>query len=99
MSHEDPIVDAAVRKFGPMSVEDLISARSSRFRAPVKTKFISGPGFAGHVRVDSEKVIHLPGGKTLRVTTDASGVATHVEEDHSLHAIVRPDTHKGRLRR
>jgi hypothetical protein len=82
-----------------MTTEDLIRTRSSRFRAPVKTKFICGPGFAGHVRIDSEKVLHLPGGKTMKVTTDASGTVSHVEEDHSLHAIVRPDTHKGRLRR
>ena len=100
MSKEDPIVEAAVRKFTmPNNIEELIAARPQAFRAPTKTKFISGPGFAGTIRVDSEKMILGPGGKKLKVHTDASGVVTHVEEDESQHAIVRPVTHKGRLTR
>lgn len=95
----DPLVEAAVAKFGPPTVEQLIQDHTSAFFARPKTKFISGPGFAGHVRVDTEKVLHLPGGQKVHVITDASGKVSHVEEDHSLHAIVRPDTHKGRLRR
>jgi hypothetical protein len=47
---------------------------------------------AGRVGVATpgEKVIYLPNGVGVKVTTDASGTATQVEEDESLHAIVRP---------
>lgn len=99
MAGEDPIVEAAVAKFTLPPVERLIQGNPSAFFASPKTKFIAGPGFAGHVHVDTEKIIHLPSGKKLRVKTDASRKVSHVEEEHSLHAIVRPDTHKGRLRR
>jgi hypothetical protein len=81
------IIEESVRKFG-----------DTTFKAPRKTKFICGPGFAGHVAVDSEMVLHLPNGATVRVHTDASGKATHVEENDSLHAIVRPDTYRTRVR-
>ena len=37
-----------------------------------------------------EKVLLLPNGQTVKVSVDDSGVATQIEEDEHLHAIVRP---------
>lgn len=82
----EKIIAEAVRKFGKRS-----------FYAEPKTKFVSGPGFAGHVAVDAEQVLHLPNGATVNVRTAADGITTHVEEDDAQHAIVRPDTYGTRL--
>jgi hypothetical protein len=100
MRGADALVEAAVAKFGPQSVEDLIQRETTReaFRADRKTTFVCGPGFAGHIHQAGEKVIHLPGGGSVKVTTDESGKATHVEEDECQHAIVRPDTYRTRTR-
>lgn len=42
------------------------------------------------VRTAGEKVLYLPNGVAVKVTTDDSGIATHVEENEALHAIARP---------
>jgi hypothetical protein len=44
------------------------------------------------VKTAGERIIHLPNGQTVRVSVDDSGVATQVEEDDCLHAVVRPRT-------
>lgn len=93
----DALVDVAVRKFGH-SVEQLIQNEVTRdaFQTERKTKFVSGPGWAGHIHEAGEKVIHLPSGDSVRVSTDESGKTTHVEEDEHQHAIVRPDLIKSK---
>ena len=55
---------------------------------------------AGRVGVATpgEKVIYLPNGVAVKVTTDESGTATQVEEDEALHAIVRPASIKASSR-
>lgn len=42
------------------------------------------------VATPGEKVLYLPNGVAVKVTTDESGTATQVEEANELHAIVRP---------
>jgi hypothetical protein len=42
------------------------------------------------VHTPGERVLYLPNGVCVKVTTDDSGVATQVEEDEALHAVVRP---------
>lgn len=59
--------------------------------------------FAGNRKVDvhqdTEARIVLPNGCVVKVTTDASGHATHIEEDERLHAVARPGAYKLSLRR
>lgn len=74
------------------SLDDYIRAAQAAFRAPRGTKMIHAGGRAMRVRTAGELVLHLPNGATVKVSTDDSGVATQVEEDDRLHAIVRPHT-------
>lgn len=74
------------------SLDDYIRAAQAAFRAERGERLIHAGGRAMRVRTAGEKVIHLPNGQTVKVTTDDSGVATQVEEDDRLHAIVRPHT-------
>lgn len=91
----------------PVTIEQIIRAIVARFGAvdhpdnvlaPVKTKMISTPEISMRVRVPSEKVLYLPNGQQVHVTTDASGQATQVEDGECLHAIVRPDTYRNKAR-
>lgn len=68
-----------------------------RFRLTPRMKFMLAGGKRMHVRQDTEKVIVLPNGHKVRVTTDASGHATHIEENDRLHAVARPDTYRLKL--
>lgn len=62
------------------------------FQLTPKTKFMLAAGVRREVRQDTEKRIVLPNGHTVKVTTDASSQATHVEENERLHAVARPAT-------
>ncbi len=42
--------------------------------------------------VEREEIRVLPNGERVRVHTDDSGTVTHVEHNHTLDAIVRPNT-------
>lgn len=55
-------------------------------------------GRAVQVHTPGERVLHLPNGATVKVTTDDSGVVTQIEEDESLHAVARPNTLTLRIR-
>lgn len=74
------------------STEDLITQFLHRFRARRGTKMIHAGGRAVHVHTAGERTLYLPNGATVKVTTDDSGTATHVEESDGLHAIARPET-------
>lgn len=74
------------------STEALIRQRVAQFCAPRGTKIISSPWGTMRVHTPGERVLHLPNGRTVKVTTDASGQATQVESDHNQHAVVRPAT-------
>lgn len=84
----EAIIRQAVRKYGDRT-----------FDVEPKKQFISGPGFSGHISQANEKVLHLPNGQTVRVHVSEDGTVTHVEEDESQHAIVRPDTPRARFYR
>jgi hypothetical protein len=73
-----------------LSTEDLIRAAVHKFgaRRGEATVFVGGRRVTVHK--PGEKVLHLPNGQVVKVTTDDSGCATQVEEDESLHAIARP---------
>ncbi len=55
-------------------------------------KFVHAGGRGMTVHVPGERVLYLPNGDTIRVSTDDSGIATQVEETDRLHAVVRPHT-------
>lgn len=74
------------------STEDLIGAYLHKFRAKRGSKMIHAGGRAMHVHTAGERVLWLPNGAKVKVTTDDSGTATHIEENDGLHAIARPDT-------
>ncbi len=74
------------------STEDLITRFLHRFRAQRGHKFVHAGGRGMDVRTAGERVLYLPNGSVVKVTTDDSGIATHVEEADGLHAIARPET-------
>lgn len=74
------------------TTDDYINAAMHAFRAKRGDKMIHAGGRAMHVRTPGERVLYLPNGVAVKVTTDDSGIATQVEEDEHLHAIVRPHT-------
>ncbi len=64
--------------------------RSFRLTPRARMVFAGGRG----IRVrgeDTEKLVRLPNGQSVRVSVDGSGKATHIEENHRLHAVARPD--------
>jgi hypothetical protein len=79
------------------SVDDYINAFMSAFRAQRGEKTIFAGGRSVKVRTAGERIIHLPNGHQVKVTTDDSGIATQVEENDALHAIVRPHTIRRKL--
>ena len=79
------------------TVGDYIKAYVSAFRARRGRKLVHAGGRAMQVRTPAERVIYLPNGHHVKVSVDDSGVATQVEEDEALHAIVRPATIRRRL--
>lgn len=73
-----------------ITTEDIIRHAVHRFVAQRGTKTI----FAGDRKVEvhtaGERILHLPNGAVVKVTTDDSGRATQIEENDALHAIARP---------
>lgn len=81
------------------STEALIQQRVAQFCAPRGDKIISTAWGTTRVKTAGERVLHLPNGQTVKITTDASGQATQVESDHNQHAVVRPAPLSLNLRR
>jgi len=81
------------------STEALIQRRVAQFCAPRGDKIISTAWGTMRVKTPGERVLHLPNGRVVKITTDASGHATQVESDHNQHAIVRPKPLSLKLRR
>ena len=46
-----------------------------------------------------ERIVTLPTGERVRVSTDDSTTVTQIEHDHTLDAIVRPQTIRMKIRR
>ena len=74
----------------PATTDDLIREAMSKFRAQRGSKLISVGKRSMRVRTAGERVLYLPNGQHVKVSTDDSGIATQVEEDEKLHAVVRP---------
>lgn len=72
--------------------ELLIRAAVDKFAVPRTEKTVYAGGRAVTVHGPNERVLHLPNGTTVKVSVDDSGIATQVEEEERLHAIVRPKT-------
>jgi hypothetical protein len=85
------------------TVDDYINAAMQAgqldraFRAKRGEKMIHAGGRGMHVRTPGEHVLYLPNGVAVKVSTDDSGVATQVEDDEALHAVVRPRTIRRKL--
>lgn len=62
------------------------------FALTPKTKLLLVGGKTAEIRQDTERRLVLPNGHVVRVHVDASGQATHIEENDRLHAVARPDT-------
>ena len=60
------------------------------FRAPRGSKTIWAGKGRMRVRTPGERILYLPNGVAVKVTTDDSGIATQIEEVEALHAIARP---------
>jgi hypothetical protein len=72
------------------SVGEYVAAAMSAFRAERRQKMVHAGGRGMRVHTAGERVIYLPNGHAVKVSVDDSGIATQVEEDEALHAIVRP---------
>ena len=80
--------------------ERMIDHYKDRFDAADQRKSKTVFTVAGRVGIaqPGEKIIYLPNGVGVKVTTDESGTATQVEEDDALHAIVRPKSFRAERR-
>ena len=80
--------------------EPMIEHYAAKFNAADAHRSKTVFTVAGRVGIATpgEKIIHLPNGVAVKVTTDESGTATQVEEDEALHAIVRPAAFKASRR-
>lgn len=77
---------------GPSFTELLIKRAINKFAATPRETTISTGTHTMTVHQPGERMLHLPNGTTVKITVDESGIATQVEEDEHLHAIVRPHT-------
>lgn len=82
----------------PLTTEQIIALAVEKFAVQRGSKTIHAGGRSMRVHTPGERVLHLPNGATVKVTTDESGVSTQVEEDEAMHAVVRPQTFKLRLK-
>jgi len=80
------IIWAAVQKFGKNSPY----RGYDEFRAKRGSKTIWAGLKRMRVRTAGEKMLYLPNGTSVKITTDDSGIATQIEETDCLHAIARP---------
>lgn len=68
-------------------------------RAPRGARVVHGYGKRSRVRTGGERTLVLPHGLRVKVTTDASGVATQIEDGEHLHAVARPETYRMTVRK
>jgi hypothetical protein len=78
------------RRPDPLDTEQMIRLSVEKFAAPTGTRLISTSHRTMRTATPGELVLHLPNGAVVKVSTDASRTATQIEEDHALHAVVRP---------
>lgn len=75
-----------------LTTEDIIRAAVHKFAAPRGERTVFAAGRRVTVHTAGERVLHLPNGQVVKVTTDDSGCATQIEENDHLHAIARPNS-------
>ena len=87
------------RVAGGLDPDALVAGRYDTrwFTLGAKTKTLFAGGRRMEVRQDTEKMIVLPNGHKVRVSRDASGCATQIEENDRLHGVARPHTHAMKL--
>ena len=87
------------RVAGGLDPDALVAGRYDTrwFTLGAKTKTLFAGGRRMEVRQDTEKMIVLPNGHKVRVSRDASGCATQIEENERLHAVARPHTYAMKL--
>lgn len=73
-----------------ITTDDLIRAALAKLRAPRGERFVHAGGRGMRTRTPGRRTIYLANGAAVEVRTDDSGVATQVEHDDALHAVVRP---------
>lgn len=72
------------------TVGEYVAAAMSAFKAERRQKMVHAGGRGMQVHTPGERVLYLPNGVAVKVSVDDSGIATQVEDDEALHAIVRP---------
>lgn len=73
-----------------LTTEQIIAAAVHKFAAPRGERVVFAGGRRVTVHTAGERVLHLPNGAVVKVSTDDSGCATQIEENDHLHAIARP---------
>jgi len=73
-----------------LDTEALIRVALSKFRAQRSERFVHAGGRGMRVHGPGERILHLPNGAVVKVTTCDADSTTQIEEDDHLHAVVRP---------
>ncbi len=91
--------DSFKRVAGGLDESALVSGAydTRMFKLTPKFKMILARGKSMQVRQETERRIVLPNGHTIKVSSDASGVATQIEENERQHAVVRPEAYAIKL--
>jgi hypothetical protein len=86
---------------GGLDRDALIDGRydTRMFRLSPRFKSILAGGRNMQVRQATERRVVLPNGHVLKISADASGVATQIEDDEHQHAVVRAETYAVKLTR
>ena len=70
--------------------EAIIRMALHKFRAQRGERYIHVAGYGLNVHTAGERILHLPNGSVVKVTTCEADSVTHIEENDHLHAVVRP---------
>jgi hypothetical protein len=75
-----------------ITTEDWIRHKLNQIRAKRREMWIHAGGRGLKVHAQGERIMYLPDGTPVKVTTSDCNHTSQVEEDEALHAIARPDT-------
>jgi len=76
--------------------DEYIHSAMKELRADLKQRIIFGPAGRAVVHSAGERVLLAPNGESFRIIELPEG-GSQFETDHSLHAHIRPRTHRLRL--
>lgn len=99
-SESELVVAKSQKTLDGLSSEALVAGAydTRMFKLGPRLKAIMAGGRMMQVRQDTERRVVLPNGHIVKVSADASGVATQIEDDNHQHAIVRPHAYVVRMR-